>query len=125
LSLLGERSSSEEVLEHNDNVRRSRNWVRKVRRLSQQLSMDLSKTVNACEKFCLNYAVYFRYQPDPAKCIRLLAEIQAIFDELDSQRKTLEYLAKQCDEFARDVSIGPHDIPSNLESYRKHASYNH
>jgi hypothetical protein len=72
--------------------------------LSKQLSMDLSKTVNACERFCLKYAVYFRNQSEPANSHWSLVVIQTTFDELESQKKTLESLAELCDDLARDVS---------------------
>jgi hypothetical protein len=105
LSLSGERPSSKEAVDNDDKVRKSRNWVVQARILSKQLSMDLSKTVNACERFCLKYAVYFQNKSEPANGFRSLAAIQTTFDELESQKKILESLAERCDDFARDVSL--------------------
>ena len=73
--------------------------------LSKQLSMELSKTVNACEIFCLKYAVYFQDQTELANAYRSLPAIQIIFDQLESQKMTLECLAERCDYFAREVSL--------------------
>ena len=67
--------------------------------------MELSKTVNACEKFCLQYAVYFQDQTEPANGYRSLPSIQIIFGELESQKITIECLAEECDYFAREVSL--------------------
>ena len=69
--------------------------------------MELSKTVNACEKFCLKYAVYFQdqSQTELANEYRSLPAIQIIFDQLESQKVTLECLAERCDYFAREVSL--------------------
>lgn len=103
LSLSGERPSSKEALEYDDKVRKSRNWIVQVRMLSKKLSMELSKTVNACEKFCIKYAVYFQDQAELPNEYRTLAAIQIIFDELESQKMTLECLAERCDDFAREL----------------------
>jgi hypothetical protein len=86
-------------------VRKSRDWVVQVRRLSRQLSQDLSKTVNACERFCLKHAVYFRNLSESAESDRSLPAMQTTFDELESLKKTLESLAERCDDFAQDVSL--------------------
>jgi hypothetical protein len=73
--------------------------------LSKQLSMELSKTLNACEKFCLRDAVYFQDQTKPVNGYRSLPAIQIILGELESQHMALECLAEQCDSFAREVSL--------------------
>jgi hypothetical protein len=73
--------------------------------LSKQLSMEISKTVNACEKFCLQDAVYFQDQTKPVNGYRSLPAIQTIFGELESHKMVLECLAEQCDYFAREVSL--------------------
>jgi hypothetical protein len=86
-------------------VRKSRDWVVQVRRLSRQLSQDLSKTVDACERFCLKHAVYFRNLSESADGHRSLPAMQSTFDQLESLKKTLESLAERCDDFARDVSL--------------------
>jgi hypothetical protein len=77
-----------------------------VRRLSRQLAQDLSKTVNACERFCLQHAVYFQNLPESESACgrRPLAAIQTTFDELESLKKIFESLAERCDDLARDVS---------------------
>ncbi|KAH9210687.1 hypothetical protein DL95DRAFT_465582 [Leptodontidium sp. 2 PMI_412] len=103
LSLSGKRSSSKEALEYDDKVRRSRDWIVQVRMLSKELSMELSKTVHACERFCLKYAVYFQ---DPAELpneYRTLPAIQNIFDQLESLKMTLEYLTERCDNYIREL----------------------
>jgi hypothetical protein len=98
LPLSRERSSSKEAEDHDEKVRKSRDWVVQARRLSRQLSQDLSKTVHAYERFCPKHAGR-----------RPLSAIQKTFDELESLKKTLESLAERCDDFARDVSL---DRPS-------------
>jgi len=70
--------------------------------------MDLSKTVNACEKFCLKYAVYFQNLSQPISSHLLFASIQEIFDELESLKETLESWTERCDDFVGDVSITLH-----------------
>jgi len=73
--------------------------------LSKQLSMELSKTVNACEKFCVKDAVYFQDQSQPVNGYRSIPAIQIILGELESQRMALECLAQQCDSFAKEVGL--------------------
>jgi hypothetical protein len=106
-----ERSSSKEAEDHDEKVRKSHNWVVQARRLSKQLSQDLSKTVDTCERFCLKHAIYFRNLSEPADGHRPLSAIQTTFDELESLKKTLESLAERCDDFAREVSL---DRPNAL-----------
>ena len=91
-------------------VRRSRDWIVLVKRLTTQLLQHLSKTVDACEKFCLSHAVYFQNLSEPSNDDRSLPAIQITFDELESLKKTLESLAESCAEFAQDVSLD-HPIP--------------
>jgi len=78
--------------------------VVQVRRLSEQLSQDISKTVDACERFCRKYAIYFQSLPGPPNVHLSLAATQTTFDRLELLKKTLESLAERCDDFARDVS---------------------
>jgi hypothetical protein len=73
--------------------------------LSKQLSQDLSRTVDACERFNLRHAVYFKNLSESANGHRPLSAIQITFDELESLKKTLESLAERCDDFAREVSL--------------------
>jgi hypothetical protein len=87
-------------------VRKSRDWVVLVKRLTTQLLQYLSKTVDACENFCLNHAIYFQNLSNPRDSGRSLAAIQITFTELDSLRKELEFLAESCAEFAQDVGLG-------------------
>jgi hypothetical protein len=103
LSISRERSSPKEAKDHDEEVRKSHNWVVQVRRLSKQLSQDLSKTVDACERFCLKHAIYFQNLPESTDG-QPLSAIQATFDELESLKKTLNYLAERCEDFAREVS---------------------
>jgi hypothetical protein len=77
--------------------------------LSRQLSQDLSKTVDACERFCHKHALYFRNLSESADGHGPLPAIQITFDELELLKKTLESLAERCDYFAREVSL---DRPS-------------
>jgi hypothetical protein len=86
-------------------IRKSRDWIVLVKRLTTQLLQHLSETVNACEKFCLNHAVYFQNLSEPSNGDRSLPAIQITFDELESLKKTLESLAESCSEFAQDVSL--------------------
>jgi hypothetical protein len=86
-------------------VRKSRDWVVLVKRLTTQLLQYLSRTVDACEKFCLNHAVYFQNLSELPNGDRSLPAIQITFDELESLKKTLESLAESCAEFAQEVSL--------------------
>jgi hypothetical protein len=86
-------------------VRKSRDWVVLVKRLTTQLLQYLSKTVDTCENFCLNHAVYFQNLSNPPNAGRSLAAIQITFTELDSLRRELERLAESCTEFGQDVGL--------------------
>jgi hypothetical protein len=97
----GEGISSKEAEDHDEKIRKSHEWVVRVRSLSKTLSQGLSKTVDACEKFCLRDAVYFQNGP---KSDHSLRAIQITFTELESLKKTLEYVAQSCDDFVPDVS---------------------
>jgi hypothetical protein len=99
-----ERSSSTEA-EHNEMVRKSRDWVVLVKRLTTRLLQYLSKTVDACENFCLNHAIYFQNLSNPPDGRKSLCAIQITFAELGSLRKKLEFLAESCTEFAQDVGL--------------------
>jgi hypothetical protein len=125
LSLSGERPSSKEALEHDDKVRRSRNWIVQVRMLSKQLSMELSKTVNACEKFCVKDAVYFQDQSKPVNGYRSIPAIQIILGELESQRMALDCLAQQCDSFAKEVGLQLYILQLPLQLVVKNEAYGH
>ena len=92
-------------------ARKSRDWVVLVKRLTTQLLQQLSKTVDACEKFCLNHVVYFQNLSELPNGERSLPAIQITFEELESLKKTLEFLAESCAEFAQDVSLDPSIIP--------------
>ncbi|KAH8752719.1 hypothetical protein F5882DRAFT_385800 [Hyaloscypha sp. PMI_1271] len=113
LALSRERTSSKVAEDHDSNVRRSRDWVVQVRRLSKQLSQDISKTVDACERFCCKYPIYFRNLPGSPDVHLSLAAIQTTFDRLELLKKTLESLAERCDDFARDLEL--HLIVENIE----------
>ena len=89
-------------------VRKSCDWIVLVKRLTTQLLQQLSKTVDTCEKFCLNHAVYFQNLSELPNGERSLSAIQITFDELESLKKTLEFLAESCAEFAQEVSL---DLP--------------
>jgi hypothetical protein len=80
-----------------------------VRGLSRKLSLDLSKTVNACERFCYICAINFQNFSESADGRRSLPAIQTTFGELEWLKETLESLAVRCDDFTRDVSL---DHPS-------------
>lgn len=103
VSLSGQRSTAEEADDHDAKARKSRTWVIQVRMLTKLLLIGLSKTVNACEKFCTKYAIYFRNQSQPALIESYFAAIQETFDELDSLKQTLESCAERCDDFVRDL----------------------
>jgi hypothetical protein len=94
--------SAKEAADHDKKVRKSHEWVVRVRSLSKKLSQGLSKTVDACEKFCLRDAVYFL---NGSKSDQSLRAIQMTFAELESLKKALEYLAQSCDDFVPDVSF--------------------
>jgi hypothetical protein len=99
-----ERSSST-AAEHNEMVKSSRDWIVQVKRLTTQLFQCLSKTVRACENFCLNHAIYFENLSSPRNGERSLRDIEITFTELDSLRNELEYLAESCSEFAQEASF--------------------
>jgi hypothetical protein len=65
----------------------------------------LSKTVDACEIFCVNHAIYFQNLSNPSDGGRSLQAIQITFTELDSLRNELECLTESCTEFAQDVGL--------------------
>jgi hypothetical protein len=71
--------------------------------LYRQDEKTVSKHIS--KKFCLNHAVYFQNLSEPPNGERLLPAIQITFDELESLKKTLEFLAESCAEFAQDVSL--------------------
>jgi hypothetical protein len=72
-----------------------------VRRLSRKLSQHLSKTADACENFWREFAVYFGDLPRVAD---VGSAVKGTFAELQKLKKTLEFCADRCSEFARDVS---------------------
>lgn len=86
-------------------VRKSRDWIILAKRLTTNLLKYLSKTVDACENFCLNHAIYFLNLSEPPNGERSLPAIQITFNELESLKKELESLAESCAEFAHDVSL--------------------
>lgn len=97
--------SSSTAAEHNEMVKLSRDWIVQVKRLTTQLFQCLSKTVGACENFCLNHAVYFENLSNPLNGERPLRDIEITFTELDSLKNELEYLVESCSEFAQEVSF--------------------
>jgi hypothetical protein len=101
-----ERSSST-VADQNEMVRKSRDWVVLAKRLTTRLLQCLSKTVDACENFCLNHAIYFQNLSSTSNSGRSLCAIQITFTELDSLRKELESLAESCADFSQDVGLCP------------------
>ena len=93
-------------------VQKSYKCVIKTRELSGKLSQNLSETVNACDKFCLRYAVDFQdLSADGRRSRRSLFAIQTTFYELELLKDRLESMAKRCDNFTRNVS------PSSLRRY--------
>jgi hypothetical protein len=86
-------------------VRKSFDWVLQVKRLTTQLLQSLSKTVDACENFCLNHAIYFQNLYNPLDGKQSLVAIQVTFDKLESLKKDLGYIAERCSQFAKDVSL--------------------
>ncbi|PMD64753.1 uncharacterized protein K444DRAFT_659975 [Hyaloscypha bicolor E] len=104
LCMSRERSSST-AAEHNEMVKSSRDWIVQVKRLTTQLFQCLSKTVGACENFCLNHAIYFENLSSPLSGERSLRDIEITFTELDSLRNKLEYLAESCSEFAQELEL--------------------
>lgn len=96
-------SSFEAGKEHDGRIRKSRDWVIKVQRLTIYLLQELSKTVEDCERL-FNYNMCFQDLPDrPKSRDRSLLAIQNTLDELQSLKKTLESLTEKCAHFARDV----------------------
>jgi hypothetical protein len=101
-----ERSSST-AADQNEMVHKLRDWVVLAKRLTTRLLQCLSKTVDACENFCLNHAIYFQNLSNISNGGRSLYAIQITFTELDSLRKELESLAESCAEFSQDVGLYP------------------
>lgn len=62
----------------------------------------LSKTVDSCAKFLHRYRSCF--DDDLNRVSERFSDIEATFSELETVKTTLESLANQCDDFARDVS---------------------
>jgi len=102
---LREHSSSKEAEDHDKKIQKSLLWVKEVRGLSRKLSLDLSKTVKACKRFCDTYAVNFQNLSESADGRRSFPVIQTTSDELESLKEKLESLAVRCDDFTRDVSL--------------------
>ncbi|KAE9375126.1 hypothetical protein N431DRAFT_402425 [Stipitochalara longipes BDJ] len=101
----GTQSSSMSHKEHDEIVRKSRDWIILAKGLTTKLLLHLSKTVDACEEFCLNHALYFQDLSEPPNGDRSLPAIQITFFELGVLRKTLESLTESCTEFARDLEL--------------------
>lgn len=105
LSPSKEHSSSKEAEDHDEKIQKSLLWVKAVRGLSRKLSLDLSKTVKACKRFCDAYAINFQNLSESADGRRSFPAIQTTSDELESLKEKLESLAVRCDDFTRDVSL--------------------
>ncbi|KAN0112261.1 hypothetical protein V8E51_005212 [Hyaloscypha variabilis] len=97
--------SSMSPREHDEIVRRSRDWIILAKGLTTKLLLHLTKTVDACEEFCLNHAIFFQHLSGPPNGDRSLGAIQITFFELAVLRKTLESLTERCAEFAKDLEL--------------------
>lgn len=98
------RSSRRKVEDHDAKVRKSLYWVMQVTSLASQLSEDLAKTVEACDMFLDDYAIYFQgmYEADYGNSS--LSAIRKSVHELRSLKRNLESITKRCDNFEQEVS---------------------
>jgi hypothetical protein len=104
MSLSREHADTKAAEAHHNVAQQCLNWIRQARRLAKKLHQDLSKTVDACERFSDKYSVTFQ---DFSRTGRLksLSALQGIFDELIALKTTLGSMAVRCEAFARDVSV--------------------
>ena len=82
-------------------IQRCRHYVPQVRLLSKTLLRHLSRTVDLCEKFCTEHADDFQTIENRRP---LLPPIRKVLKGLKELRMTLEYLAKNCEDFNHEVS---------------------
>jgi len=98
---------SSEAEERAEKIWKSHNFVIKSRDLSTRLFHSLSKTVDACERFCRQDADYFRIpsaSDDTHQPLNSLPTIQITFDKLFKMKKALEFTTGRYEQFAKDVS---------------------
>jgi hypothetical protein len=96
-----------EAEERAEKIRRSHNWIIKARDLSTRLFHALSKTIDACERFCRQDADYFRIpsaSDDTHQPLNSLPTIQITFDNLFKMKQALEFTTERYEQFASDVS---------------------
>jgi hypothetical protein len=94
LSVSGEDSSS-----------KSRNFVTQVKWLSKKLFLDLSETVSLCEEFCLEPVLDLQSGSESSDNCPLLIPIKSTLKELKSLEKKLESVAKNWEDFTRDLEV--------------------
>jgi hypothetical protein len=85
---------------------KARGSVIRTKWLSKTLLVDLSKTIEFCERFCRQPAVDFRSASELTDPRPLLSPIRTTLGELDSLKATLESMDNNWDDFARDFEVG-------------------
>jgi hypothetical protein len=105
LPSLKEDSPTQKAEAQDISVQKSYKWVIEARKLSRELSQNLSETVNACDKFCHRYAVDFQDLSADGRRVRSsFSAIQTTFYDLELLKNRLESMAMRCDDFKQNVS---------------------
>ena len=103
----GKNRSSREARLRNEEILQSVQWVVAARNLSTRLSRCLTRTVQACERFCSTSAAYFDDVPGALHIASSFCAIQTSFDDLKSLMNTLEDATHFCDCFVQNASYLP------------------
>lgn len=102
---MDEHSSLEEAKKHSRTLQKSFDSIVRLHGILTPLTEHLSRTVEACEKFQVQYAPHFHNLSNSAPCIQSLAALQPTLDELDSLHKGLRRLVKRCKDAARRLEL--------------------
>jgi hypothetical protein len=98
---------SSEAEELTEKIRKCQLFVIKTRDLSTRLFQGLSKTIDACERFCRQDANYFRIPStsgDTHQQLNPIPTLQITFDNLFKMKQALGFTTGRLEQFAKDVS---------------------
>lgn len=100
--------SSKVALAHALEMAHNEDWIIKTRVLLRTLFVDLSLTIDACERFMRRYGQSVHadnYSPASIALLWPPFPIRNSLDELDSLQRRLKALEEHCQDFLQDVSL--------------------
>ncbi len=85
-----------------------------IKSLTKKLSLDLSKTANCVESFCLQQAMDFENISKLADARSPLLPIRMTLKDLEAMDRSLKALADKCDDLAQNVRFSAGTRPTTV-----------